>query len=55
MVLVLDTDREFVRFGSQFDDIDQVRITAKGGTDADPHDTYLPAQTFAVDDLFLGF
>ena len=30
--------QEFVRFGAQFDDIDEVRFTAKGGTDPDPND-----------------
>src|SRR5215207_6229956 len=51
-VLTLDTDREFIRFGAQFDDIDAVRVTAKGGTDADPNDGIRATQFYAVDDLF---
>src|SRR5215204_2950900 len=40
-VLTLDTEREFVRFGAQFDGIDEVRFKASG--------------IFAVDDLFIDF
>ena len=40
-VLTLDTDREFVRFGAQFDDIDEVRFTTR--------------EIFGIDDLFIGF
>jgi hypothetical protein len=54
-VLLLDTDREFVRFGPLFDDIDEVRFTTKGGTDPDPN-TFPPLQrSFGVDDLFIDF
>jgi len=54
-VLLLDTDREFVRFGSQFDDIDEVRFTTKGGTAADPNDMVGVSSGFGVDDLFIDF
>ena len=54
-VLLLDTEREFVTFGRQFDDIDEVRFMAKGGTDADPNDNISLTQSFAVDDLFIDF
>src|SRR5215207_10200158 len=37
-VLVLDIDREFVRFGPQFDDIDEVKFKVSGGTDPTPND-----------------
>jgi hypothetical protein len=54
-VLLLDQDREFVQFGAQFDDIDEVRFIAKGGTDADPNDAVAVTQSFVVDDLFIDF
>ena len=54
-VLLLDTEREFVTFGRQFDDIDEVRFQAKGGTDPDPTDNISLTQSFGVDDLFIDF
>ena len=54
-VLTLDPDREFVKFGSQFDDIDEVRFVAKGGTDANPNDNRALTQFFLMDDLFIDF
>ena len=54
-VLTLDPDREFVKFGAQFDDIDEVRFVGKGGTDADPNDTLALTQFFIMDDLSINF
>jgi len=39
-VLLLDPEQEFVTFGRRFNDIDEVKIKASGGTDADPNDNY---------------
>jgi hypothetical protein len=54
-VLVLDPEREFVQFGAQFDDIDEVRFTTKGGTDATPNDGVGVSRSFLMDDLFIDF
>jgi hypothetical protein len=54
-VLVLDADREFVRFGSQFDDIDEVGFKVKGGTDPAPNEAAPVPSFFIVDDLFIDF
>ena len=54
-VLLLDPVREFGQFGAQFDDIDEVRFVAKGGTDADPIGPLPLTQSFLVDDLFIDF
>src|SRR5215204_4219030 len=54
-VLLLDTDREFVQFSAQFDDIDEVRFKASGGTDANPDDRSVFTRIFGVDDLFIDF
>ena len=55
-VLTLDADQEnadqeFIRFGPQFDGIDEVKFTVIGGTNPDPSD-FQPI--FGVDDLFLN-
>ena len=52
---IVDPEQEFVTFGRQFDDIDEVRFIAKGGTDADPTDNISLTQSFGVDDLFIDF
>ena len=44
--LVLDVEQEFVTFGRKFDDIDEVKITAR----SDDGNTF-----FGVDDLFIDF
>jgi len=51
-IFFLDPEQEFVTFGRKFDDIDEVKITAR--SDAFPEDK---SQTpfFGVDDLFLNF
>ena len=54
-VLVLGPDRDFVRFGAQFDDIDEVRFRASGGTDANPKDEFALEPIFLIDDLFIDF
>ena len=54
-VFTLDQTQELVTFGRKFDDIDEVKFTARGGTDADPTDDNPPAHIFAVDDLFIDF
>ena len=54
-VLVLDADREFVRFGAQFDDIDEVGFKVKGGTDPAPNEAAPFPPFFLVDDLFIDF
>jgi hypothetical protein len=54
-VLILDPTQEFVTFSSQFDDIDEVKFKAKGGTDLNPDDGQPATTVFAVDDLFLNF
>ena len=54
-VLTLDTEREFVKFGAQFDDIDEVRFTPRGGTAADPNVPDAFTQSFLMDDLFIDF
>ena len=53
-VFLLDPDQEFVRFGPQFDDIDEIIIKATGGTLDDVTEGSLE-HTFAVDDLFIDF
>ena len=54
-VLILDPTQEFVTFSSQFDDIDEVKFKAKGGTDPNPDDGQPATTVFAVDDLFIDF
>ena len=54
-VLTLDPEREFVKFGAQFDDIDEVKFTPSGGTDPNPDDGQPLTHVFAVDDLFIDF
>jgi len=44
--LVLDVEQEFVTFGRKFDDIDEVKITAR----SDDGNTF-----FGIDDLFIDF
>src|SRR5215204_7301242 len=53
-VLLLDPTQEFVTFGRKFDDIDEVRFQAKGGTDADPTDGEPVRQILALDNLFIA-
>ena len=52
---VLDPEQEFVAFGRKFNDIDEVKFKAKGGTDPDPNDGEDPSTVFAVDDLLIDF
>jgi len=54
-VFTLDPKQELVTFGSDFDGIDKVKFTARGGTDADPDDMVALHRLFLVDDLFLNF
>ena len=49
----LDTDREFVRFGREFDDIDEVWFGVGAGRDANPNDDLPPFLIFGVDDLLV--
>ncbi len=53
--LVLDPEQEFVVFGNEFNDIDEVKFRAKGGTDPDPNDGQGPTTVFAVDDFLIDF
>jgi hypothetical protein len=54
-VFLLDPTQEFITFSSQFDDIDEVKFKAKGGTDPNPDDGQPATTVFAVDDLFIDF
>ena len=51
----LDPEQEFVAFSSKFNDIDEVRFKAKGGTDPNPDDGQPATTVFGVDDLFIDF
>ena len=54
-VFLLDPTLESITFGQKFNDIDEVKITSKGGTDPDPNDDIPLTDFFFVDDLFLHF
>ena len=54
-VFLLDPTQEFVTFAHKFDDIDEVRFKARGGTDDNPNDDQPLTDAFAVDDLFIDF
>ena len=54
-IFTLDPDGEFVRFGAEFNDIDEVRFRVSGGTDATPNDGVGVSPAFLMDDLFLNF
>lgn len=48
----MDQQGDLVRFGSKFDDIDEVRIRSSGGADANPEDSFA-GSNFVLDDLSL--